>query len=198
MAEVPQFGKLTAAIRDTLCWLRGHKVRGAVIGGIAASLLGQPRFTKDVDLLIAIDDSQWENLLSNLGKFGLSGRIPDVMDFARQSRVLLLQHDPTGVPVDVAMGALDFEEELIKRAKTVSLGRLRVPVPRPEDLIILKAVAQREQDLADIVRILQVQPKLDLSRIREKVAEFAAILEQPEILEKLEDLLLRRKKGWKS
>ena len=95
------------------------------------------------------------------------------------------------------MGLLDFEREVIQRAKNVRLGRLQVPVPAPEDLVILKAVAQREQDLLDIERVLQAQPKLDVARIREKVGEFGALLEQPDIAEKLEKLLELRAKDWK-
>jgi len=37
----------------------------------------------------------------------------------------------------------------LTRAVWVEVGGIRVPLPRPEDLIILKAVAHRPQDLAD-------------------------------------------------
>lgn len=197
MAEAGNLKALSRGLADTLRWLRSHKARGVVIGGIAASLLGRARFTRDVDVLIVIDDSEWGELVADASDFGLLGRIPNVLDFARESRVLLLQHDPTSVPVDVTLGALEFERELIERGRNVRLGRMQVPVPSPEDLVILKAVAQRPQDLLDIEWLLQAQPKLDVRRIREKVSEFAALLEQPELLDQLEGLLKRRANDWK-
>jgi hypothetical protein len=42
------------------------------------------------------------------------------------------------------------------------LGGVRVPLPIPEDLIVMKAVAHRPQDLADIESILVAHPKLNL------------------------------------
>jgi hypothetical protein len=66
-------------------------------------------------------------------------------------------------------------------------------------LLILKAVAQRPIDLADIDAIWQAHPRLDQRRIRQTVAELAAILECPEIVTQLETLLQnetkRRRKG---
>src|SRR5262249_8605031 len=197
VAEPQPLEMLAEALRDTLRWLRKHHVRGTVIEGIAASLLGKPRFTRDVDVLVVVEDSEWGELIADAADFGLVDRISNVLDFARESRVLLLEHDRTDVPVDVTLGVLDFEREVIQRRKTVKLGQLLVPVPSPEDLVILKAVAQREEDLLDIKRVLQAQPKLNLGRIREKVGEFAALLEQPEIVDQLEKLLELRAKDWK-
>jgi hypothetical protein len=55
-----------------------------------------------------------------------------------------------------------------------------VPRPLPENLIIMKAVAHRPQDLADIEAILVANLKLNLRRVRHWVREFAAALEMPE------------------
>jgi hypothetical protein len=68
---------------------------------------------------------------------------------------------------------------------------VRVRVPTPEDLIIMKAVAQRPKDLNDIEAILRAHPDLDLDRVMRWTREFAAALETPEILVGLERLLDR-------
>jgi len=185
-----------AAIRDLLQWFKSSGVSGALIGGIAVSIQAHARYTRDLDALVVVQHSKWPTFVARAAQFGFTGRVPDVLEFASQSRMLLLQHEPSGVPVDVSLGALDFEEELIGRATIVKLGRLRVPVAAPEDLIILKAIAQRPIDLGDIDSILQAQSRLDLARIRRTVAEFAAILERPDIVDQLEALLERdRQRG---
>jgi hypothetical protein len=68
-----------------------------------------------------------------------------------------------------------------------------VPVPTPEDLIIMKAVGHRDKDLIDIGSILDKNPKVDLRRIRRYVADFAATLEMPEMVDDLERLLSERR-----
>src|SRR5581483_9368379 len=86
--------------------------------------------------------------------FGFVPRVPDALTFAREARVLLLRHAPTGIDVDVALGSLPFEEEALRRARAVRVARVSVPLPTPEDLIIMKAVAHRERDLLDIDGLL--------------------------------------------
>jgi hypothetical protein len=83
-------------------------------------------------------------------RFGIVTRIPNALEFAIQSRVLLLRHETSGVPIDVSMGALPFEEMAIKRAVQMAVGDFQIPVPTPEDLLVMKAIAHRPRDLADI------------------------------------------------
>jgi predicted nucleotidyltransferase len=76
----------------------------------------------------------------------------------------------------------------------VELGGVRVPLPTPEDLIIMKAVAHRAQDLGDIEAIVAAHPKFNRRRVRRWVREFAVALAMPEILNDLEALLSQRQK----
>jgi hypothetical protein len=57
----------------------------------------------------------------------------------------------------------------------------------------MKAVAHRPIDLEDIRSILEVNPNVDLKRIRYWVKEFAKTLEMPEIWNDLKKLLPRKK-----
>jgi hypothetical protein len=57
-----------------------------------------------------------------------------------KSRVLLLQHNHTKIDVDISLGALPFEQEMIERAIEFTTPELTVKVATPEDLIITKAV----------------------------------------------------------
>jgi predicted nucleotidyltransferase len=102
----------------------------------------------------------------------------------------LLRHGD-GVGVDVSCGALPFEQEMIERAQVVEVGGVKVNVPTPEDLIIMKAVAQRPKDLNDIEALLRAHADLDLERVVRWTREFATALETPEILAGLERLLGR-------
>jgi hypothetical protein len=58
------------------------------------------------------------------------------------------------VDVDITFGWLPFEREALDRAERLDLGGVVMPVARPEDLVIYKAVAWRDRDRADIERLL--------------------------------------------
>jgi hypothetical protein len=176
-------------LKDLVAWFKKSRVKGTIIGGVASSLIGKPRFTKDIDAVIMLDSEKGDEFLKTGEDFGFYPRISDALDFARKRRIFLLKHRPSGVPIDVSLGALPFEEEMIKRCQFVKSENTDIPICSPEDLIILKAVSHRSQDLADIQSVLEAQKKLDLKRIRHWVTEFSKVLEMPEILEDVEKLI---------
>jgi hypothetical protein len=194
MPEPTDLTPLLVVLRDLVAWLEAGKVPGAVIGGLAASLLGRPRLTRDVDVLVLVDESHWAGFIAAGAEYGFVPRREDALTFARETRVLLVRHQESGIDVDVVFGRLPFEKEAVARATWVELGGVRLPLPLPEDLIVMKAVAHRPLDLADIEAILAVHPKVNVRRVRRWVREFAAALEMPEILNDLEVLLSQRKK----
>lgn len=194
MPEPGDLAPLLAVLRDLGVWLQAGKVSGAVIGGLAASLLGRPRLTRNVDVLVLVDESQWADFMAAGAEHGFVPRRDDALTFARETQVLLLRHQGSGIDVDVVFGGLPFEKEAVARCTWVELSGVRLPLPLPEDLIVMKAVAHRPQDLADIEAILAAHPKINARRVKRWVREFAAALEIPEILTDLEALLAQRRK----
>jgi hypothetical protein len=189
VAKKPRARPPTTTLGALIKWLDSENVRGIIIGGVAASLLGRPRFTQDIDALILLEEDRWERFLEAGTRFGFVARISNPAAFARRSRVFLVHHEPTGVDVDIALVGLPFEEESIANRKWIKIGRLFLPTPIPEDLIIMKAVAHRPQDMADISALVDANPKLDMRRIRRWVKEFSTALDMPDILTDLEKLL---------
>lgn len=179
------------AIRALARWFEAEGVPYTAVGGIAVSLLSQPRATQDIDAVIWLDQSQWESFVRAGERHGFEARLTDALDFAARSRVLLLRHRGSGVSVDISCGSLPFEKEMIDRAVTLRVGETEIKVPTPEDLIITKAVAQRAKDIADIEALLNTHKHLDVARIRRWTREFAAALETPELVEVIERLLSR-------
>lgn len=194
MAKPADLTPLLAILRDLVAWLQARKIPGVLIGGLAASLLGRPRLTRDVDALVLLDEGQWADFLNIGAGYGFIPRRDDALAFAQKNRVLLVRHRQSGIDIDIVFGSLLFEKEAVARVTWMELGGVRVPLPLPEDLIIMKAVAHRPQDLADIEAILAAHPKLNLRRARRWVREFAVALSMPEILSDFEALLFKPKK----
>ena len=177
------------ALGDLVQWLEAENVPYTVIGGLSVSIVSQPRPTIDVDLVVWLDPERWPTFLEFAKKYGIQPRTEDALEFARQRRVLLLEHRESGIGIDVSFGALPFEDEMIKRSRIVSLGNVTFRVATPEDLIIMKMIAHREKDLRDIENIVRVCPRLDFDRIRYWVHEFALVLENPELELELSKLM---------
>jgi hypothetical protein len=47
---------------------------------------------------------------------------------------------PTETDIDVSLGILPFEEDMVARSSTRSFANLSIRLPTPEDLIIMKAM----------------------------------------------------------
>jgi Nucleotidyl transferase of unknown function (DUF2204) len=185
--------RLAGAVADLTIWLKDQAVRGAIIGGLAANLLGRPRITKDVDAVVLLEDLPIDAFLVVGSRFGFSPRISDAAAFAAKNRVLLVLHTASKTDVDISLGVLPFERESVDRASIVTVAGISFPVISPEDLIIMKALPRRTRDIADIEAVLDAHPDLDLDRVRYWVSQFASILEAPEILDDLERMLNRKR-----
>jgi hypothetical protein len=118
-------------------------------------------------------------LLEEAARLGIEPRHSDVVAFARKNRVLLLRHITSGTDIDLSLGILPFEEEMVERSRLVEIGPIKLRLPTPEDLIIMKAVAHRQKDLADIQAIAENHPNLDKERVRFWVEQFGEALEMP-------------------
>ncbi|MFH1128191.1 MAG: nucleotidyl transferase AbiEii/AbiGii toxin family protein [Candidatus Omnitrophota bacterium] len=169
--------------------LEGAGCQWMIIGGVAASLLGKPRFTADVDAVALIEDKEFSNLLKVARRLGLTTRIKDAVEFAQKNRVLLLKHTKTGINVDLSLGLLPFEKEAIKRSKRFKIANITFNLPTPEDLIIFKAVAHRPRDIEDIREIVKIHTKVNKKYIKKIVKEFASCLGMPEIWQDIESIL---------
>jgi hypothetical protein len=184
---------LLAALADLMKWLDATNMPSMVIGGVAASVLGQPRLTQDVDALAILPEGEWANAVSTAARHGILPRIENPLDFARRSRVLLMRHVESGIDIDVTFGGLLFEQAAIDNSKIHDIGGLRVRLPRVEDLLIMKAVARRPKDLQDIEGLLAAHPEADVATVRQWVSEFATALSTSDMLDDFDKLVARSK-----
>jgi len=194
MVATPEWlSPLASALRDVVALLRDTGIRNVVIGGVAASTMGKPRLTHDVDLTVELDDDQIEMLFERATGYGFLPRVADPEAFARLSRMVLLLHVPSQVYVDIAIAGLPFESEAIDRSWHVSLAGIDIAVASPDDLVIMKAVAGRPTDLEDIKFVMEGHPELDFGRVRLYLEQFAEALDAPEVLTRFLEKAAREK-----
>ena len=165
--------------------------RGVIIGGIATGFLGKPRFTVDLDAMFLASTKDIPHILELAKAVGIEPRTDKVEEFAKKSRVLLMRHTVSGANIDISLGILPFEEEVVERSVSYKIEKISVRLPTPEDLIIMKAIAHRPKDLEDIRTIVDNNPELDLKRIEYWVKSFAEIMETPDLWMQIAEILER-------
>ena len=158
------------------------------IGGVALQHWGEPRVTRDLDLTVFTGFGGEAPVVDGLLAH-CRGRRTDAREFALRHRVVLLS-TPGGIPVDVALGALPFEADMIARATDVEFEpgvALRICVA--EDLFVLKAFADRLQDRADVAGIARRSGRgLDWDAILARLAPLVEVKGDPGILDSVRAL----------
>lgn len=158
----------------------------AIIGGTALPRWGEPRFTRDVDLVVMAP------LKEGIDKFVQSlvayfpSRVANPVVFARQTRMILIRAS-NHCDVDISIGLPGYEEDVMRRAVDYDLEAGKaVRLCSAEDLIIHKCVSGRPQDISDVHGVILRQKKeLDVAYIRKWLRAFAK-LTGPEVLKRFE------------
>jgi hypothetical protein len=153
--------------------LRRQGKRFALVGGLAVSVRAEIRFTRDVDLAVAVaDDREAEALVLNLG----SRRYRPIVSIEHDERkrlatVRLLS--PEGVKVDLLFASSGLEHEIVTRASMLDVfGSRAVPVAEAEELLSTKVLSMTErrlQDRIDAQRLITYNPNLDMDRVRDSL-----------------------------
>ena len=180
MVDLSKFDSAAAAIARVIEKFDGQ---GIFIGGFAVSLVARPRFTEDIDAMILQRDRTVGEFLAAFAAEGIRPRNDDPESFAALYRMLLLVHEDSQIPVDVSLGMLSFEERAVERSFLFRSGGIGLRLASAEDLVVMKLVAGRPQDVGDVASLLNSHPELDRAFVHRTVEEFASVLENDEMVE---------------
>jgi len=179
--------KQIEALQEVKVFLDQHAVQYVVIGGIANAVWGRPRATHDADFKVVIGERTIDEFVALLGT-QFRFRVPDPVAFTQRTFVATI-YTSNHIEVDLVIGFLPYEEQAIERAITVEHSGVTFPVCTAEDLVIHKAISEREKDWDDIEGVLARQgDKLDQSYIAHWLTQFAQALEWPELMQRYREL----------
>ena len=148
---------LQESLLEVTQFLENMRVSYAVIGGLAASLRGEPRVTADVDLVVGATVESALELISSLKGSSLEPLFAGVEEVIERAFILPLRHRPTGVKIDLAIGLSGFEQQALVRAEAMEIAGHEVLVATAEDLLIMKILAGRPRDQQDVEGIVNAQ-----------------------------------------
>lgn len=175
--------RVLAAAGDVQRFCLEQQWRFCFIGGVAVQRWGEPRLTQDVGLTVLSGLGNEERFIDALLE-AFAPRRSDAREFALRHRVLLIRT----VDVDLALGALPFEERSVQRSSSwVWMPGESLMTCSAEDLVVHKAFAGRDVDWGDVERVLTRQHgKLDLAQIRRELEPLLDLKGEPEALARLE------------
>lgn len=167
---------LDAALSRAAGDLNAAGVRWAMVGGLAVSARSIPRFTKDIDFVVAVaDDAASEALIHQLGVRGYTPHEIVEHEYLDRLSTVRLVADPLGVALDLLFASSGIEEEIVAAATSIEiLPGLQLPVASTGHLIALKVLARRGQDLTDLDALLTAAGEADIALAREAVALIVA------------------------
>lgn len=149
----------------------------AIMGGLAVRVHGIPRPTYDVDLTIAADQEQIQTLFAEAEQTGYS--VPDAyksgwIDRIAEMPVVKLRtwlEDGKGIDVDLFITESAFQESLMNRCIDWEFEDRQLTVVSPEDLVLLKLLANRPRDIGDVQDIMFMQGQFDETYLRHWATE---------------------------
>jgi len=164
------------AFRAIVACLDELRVPYAVSGGLSASLHGQPRYTSDVDLVIALPVHRLQELarVARARGFSIDPERVRMQWLASGFGRIWYGAEGTGIAVDLMSNRSDFLKSVLWRAEATRFAGVRTMLASAEDLILLKAMAWRGVDIGDAEWIIiRRGPKIDRDHLRRWAARLA-------------------------
>lgn len=162
-----------------------------VFGAQATLVWGRPRLTTDVDVTVKCSAST-DHLVRTLNAHGFSLRIDATEIFIRTTRVVPLEHEVSGLALDLVLAGPGLEDLFLERAIPVDVAGTLIPFISPEDLIVTKVLAGREKDIEDVRGVLSERgATLDVDRIRQTFRLLEDALGQSDLMPVFDDQLGR-------
>ena len=147
-----------------------ERIKYLIVGGLAVNLHGVPRVTQDIDLIISMDKENILKLNRSLKKLGYIPRLPvNPDDLADKNKLeewiknknlkaFSFYHKINNFKViDILIvHPLDFEESF-QQKKIMQIESIEIFLASIDDLITMKKVIGRQQDISDIILLEKIK-----------------------------------------
>lgn len=135
--------------REFIELLNANGVKYLIVGGYAVALHGYPRYTKDLDIWVDLEEKNSQAIIRVLDQFGLGPLGLAASDFMTPDVVVELGYPPNRIDILVNISGVEFIECYQKKV-IVNIDGVDVQFIDLESLKKNKNAAGRSQDLADV------------------------------------------------
>lgn len=167
----PSGPTLTQAFDALVTTLKARGVRYAIIGGLATIQHTRVRTTDDIDVLLMIPQVSMPRLFESLGARGFTLEVEKSVRELRDHGMTAIRFGD--VIVDLLRPVIPAYSHVLDRAVEAQILGQTVRVSSAEGLIVMKLIAMRPQDEADIQDLLSAYAgTLDLAFVRAELDTF--------------------------
>ena len=162
---------LSRAVQDLAQLFEHLGVPYALMGGLAVRVYGIPRPTYDVDFTVAAERSRLAEFYEGVRALGYT--LPEHYASGRVDRVagmpvvkVRLYLEDRGIDVDLFLAESAYQKDVLARRVRHEFEGRSICFVTPEDLILLKLVANRPRDILDVRDVIFTQGQLDEAYLR--------------------------------
>jgi hypothetical protein len=124
-------------------------IRYLIVGGIAVGYHAEPRFTKDLDILITVSSPDHVKLYACLKEFGAPVAILEAEEFLQEDFIFHFGSPPWRIDILTSIPGVEFESAYADRVP-LKLGEYSATCISKDWLIESKKASGRPQDLLDL------------------------------------------------
>ena len=146
-------------VRKLLGLLASAEIQFVVVGGVAVTLHGYVRLTKDVDILIESSHDNISELLEAMKNYGEGwARELTLADFTEKEGAIRIVEEIEHSQLNnlTVMSGLAYQD-LAKNAEVIQLSPHKITYASKGDLIRLKANSVREKDQLDVIALRKLR-----------------------------------------
>lgn len=165
-----------------------NKFSYCIVGGLAVSLYGEVRATRDIDICLQSNLEDESRIIEALFKKFLP-RYPSSKQDAYELKVVFLEVE--NIPVDILLGFSELDKLAVSSAQVISLAdNLSFPICSPEILILYKCLAGSAKDWADIDGIIiRNRHILNIELIKNILLQTQEVVEDRNLLDEFQERL---------
>lgn len=143
---------------ELLMLLNKNKVKYCIVGAYAVAFYAEPRYTKDLDILIEPTLVNGKKIVKALSEFGFQELGLTPQDFAQAGKIIQLGYEPVRVDIITSIAGCSFPE--VWAGKQIgNYGEAKAFFIGYEELIKNKQITNRKQDQVDLDILLKENDK---------------------------------------
>lgn len=140
---------------DLIKLLNKHKAKYCIVGAFAVAYHAQPRYTKDLDILVEPTLNNGQNIVKALVDFGFGSLKLKAKDFIPLKQVIQLGYEPIRIDLLTSIDGLTFAE-VWKNKVVDKFGRYKTYYIGLKQLIKNKKSSNRPQDWVDLQLLMRI------------------------------------------
>ena len=148
---------LSKDLREFVECLNSNGVEYLIVGALAVSWHGYPRYSADIDFFISASEENAARLLLAIQQFGFGSLGLTVEDFTAPARVIQLGHEPNRIDLMTSISGVSFDDAWQTRVPG-ELDGILVPFIGRDALLRNKEASGRGKDRIDVEELRKQKP----------------------------------------